>query len=234
MSELIVHHLPGAWGLPSVSPFCLKLDTYLRIVDIPARHVVDGTPFKAPKGKLPYIEHEGRRIGDSGLIIEYLARRFGRDANRGLSAADLACAHALRCLVEEHLYWIMVYDRWMVESNWRGFRKVVLGSVPAPMRHVIGPLARRGVRRQLAGHGIGLHTRDEIHAMGEKDMGAIADFLGEKPFLMGSEPTEIDAAAYGLLANILEAPIESPVKDAALARRHLVEYVDRMQRRFFP
>ena len=62
----------------------------------------------------------------------------------------------------------------------------------------------------------------------------VADFLGEKPFLMGGEPTEIDAAAYGLLANILEAPIESPVKDAALARRHLVEYVDRMQRRFFP
>jgi hypothetical protein len=29
MSELIVHHLPGAWGLASVSPFCLKLDTYL-------------------------------------------------------------------------------------------------------------------------------------------------------------------------------------------------------------
>lgn len=24
MSELVVHQLPGAWGLPSISPFCLK------------------------------------------------------------------------------------------------------------------------------------------------------------------------------------------------------------------
>ena len=32
MPNLIVHPLAGAWGLPSVSPFCLKLDAYLRLV----------------------------------------------------------------------------------------------------------------------------------------------------------------------------------------------------------
>lgn len=73
MAELVVHQLPGAWGLPSISPFCLKLDAYLRIADIPFRAVVDATPFKGPKRKLPWIEHEGKRIGDSGFIIEYVS-----------------------------------------------------------------------------------------------------------------------------------------------------------------
>jgi hypothetical protein len=59
LSELVVHQLPSAWGLLSISPFCLKLAVYLRMVDLPFRTVVDATPFRGPKGKLPWIEHEG-------------------------------------------------------------------------------------------------------------------------------------------------------------------------------
>ena len=232
-AELVVHHLPGAWGLPSVSPFCLKLDAYLRMTGIPHRDVVDGTPFGAPKGKLPYIEHDGRKIGDSGFVIEYLEKTFGRDPNAKLSAADRGVALALRRLIEENLYWVMVYDRWVVEENWRQFRGVVLGAVPAPVRPLIAPIARRGVKRQLKGHGIGLHSADEIHAVGLRDLGAIADVLGDKPFLLGDAPTEIDAVAYGLLPNIMQVPLASPVKDAALARPNLVAYVERMRSRYF-
>jgi glutathione S-transferase len=232
-SDLVVHQLPGAWGLPSISPFCLKLDAYLRMVGVPFRVVVDGTPFRGPKGKLPFIEHDGKKIGDSGLIIEYLAQRFGRDPDAGLSAADRGVALALRRLVEENLYWVMVYDRWVVEENWRQFRGVVLGAVPVPIRQLIAPIARRGVKRQLKGHGIGLHSPDEIHGIGRRDIGAIADVLGSKPFLLGDTPTEIDAVAYGLLPNIMYVPLASPVKDAALARPNLVAWVERMRRRFF-
>lgn len=60
MSDLVVHQLAGAWGLPSISPFCLKLDLYLRMVGIPYRTVVDATTFRGPKGKLAWIEHDGR------------------------------------------------------------------------------------------------------------------------------------------------------------------------------
>jgi glutathione S-transferase len=233
MSDLIVHHLPAAWGLPSISPFCLKLEAYLRLAEIPHRTVIDGTPFRAPKGKLPYIEHDGRKIGDSGFIIEYLVQRFGRDPNAALSAAERAAALALRRLIEENLYWVMVYDRWVVEANWRRFRDVVLSAIPAALRTLIAPIARRGVKRQLAGHGIGLHSEDEIHAIGLRDVGAIADFLGDKPFLMGDTPTEIDAIAYGQLPNIMQVPIDSPVKDAALAHANLVAYVERVKHRVF-
>ena len=233
MSELVVHQLPAAWGLPSISPFCLKLDVYLRMTGIPYRAVIDATPFAGPKGKLPWIEHDGRKIGDSGFIVEYLGERFGRNPDASLSAADRAVSRALRRMIEENLYWTMVYDRWIVDENWRRFRDVVLGGVPAPIRMVIAPLARRGVRQQLAGHGIGLHSPEEIHAIGRGDIAAIADVLGDKPFLLGDEPTTIDAVAYGILPNIMHVPIVSPVKDAALARTNLVAYVERMRVAYF-
>lgn len=233
MSDLVVHQLPGAWGLPSISPFCLKLDAWLRITGIPHTNVVDAAPFGAPKGKLPYIEHEGRKIADSGFIIEYLERRFGCDPNETLSPADRGVALALRRLIEENLYWVMVYDRWVVDENWERFRPVVLGGVPALLRPIIAPIARRGVKRQLKGHGIGLHSADEVHAIGMRDIGAIADVLGDRPFLMGDTPTEIDAIAYGQLPNIMRVPIESPVKDAALQRANLAAYVERVKQRLF-
>lgn len=233
MSELVVHQLPGAWGLPSISPFCLKLDLYLRMADIPFRTVVDATPFRGPKGKLPWIEHDGRKIGDSGFVIEYLETCFGCDLNAGLSAAERGVSLSVRRLIEENLYWVMVYDRWMVDENWRTFRDVVLGGVPAPIRGLVAFLARRGVRSQLRGHGIGLHSRPEIHAIGQRDMGALADLLGDKPFLLGARPAEIDAIAYGLLPNIMHVPIASPVKEEALKRANLVAYVERLRQRYF-
>lgn len=232
-SQLIVHQIPSGWGLPSIGPFSLKLETYLRIAGIAYEVVFDSTPFKGPKGKLPWIEHEGKKIGDSGFIIQYLEKRFGGDPNSGLSAADRAIALSLRRLIEENLYWVMVYDRWMVESNWPLTRQAVLGMIPAPVRAVMAPIARRGVRRQLEGHGIGKHSPDEIHAIGVRDVGAIADFLGDKPYLMGAMPTEIDAVAYGLLANIMLVPVESPVKNAANGRKNLVDYVERIRARYF-
>jgi len=39
--------------------------------------------------------------------------------------------------------------------------------------------------------------------------------------------------AYGLLANILLVPIESPIKETGLAMENLVPYLKRMKTRYF-
>jgi len=233
VSDVVVHELRGAWGLASISPFCLKLQTWLRIAGIPYSSVAAATPFGAPKGKLPFIEHDGRRIGDSGFAIDYLSQRLGRDPDASLDTITRGTAVALRRMVEENLYWTLVYDRWMVEENWRSFRDVVLGGVPAAVRPLIAPIARRGVRKQLVGHGMGRHSAEEIHAIGRRDIGALADVLGDRPFFLGDVPTGFDAVAYGFLANILEVPIASPVKDEGLRRASLPAYLARMRNRFW-
>jgi glutathione S-transferase len=127
----------------------------------------------------------------------------------------------------------MVFDRWLVDANWATTKETVLGLIPTPARLVVAPLARRGVRRQLVGHGIGLHAPEEIHAIGRRDIGAIADFLAAKPYLMGDSPTSIDAVAYGLLANIAWTPVVSPLKDEILERDNLRAHLERMRSRYF-
>jgi hypothetical protein len=139
----------------------------------------------------------------------------------------------LRRLIEENLYWVLVHDRWVVDSNWAVFRDVVLGGIPMPLRLAIAPIARRGVKKQLHGHGIGLHSTDEIHAIGQRDVAALSGVLGDKPFFMGEAATEIDAVAYGLLANIMDAPIETPIKPFITSHENLPGFVERFRARYY-
>ena len=104
---------------------------------------------------------------------------------------------AMRRLIEENLYWAIVYCRWFDDSNWPTIRKTFFGELPPIIRQVIPILARRNIQANLQGHGMGRHTPEEIYDIGLKDLTAIADFLADKPYLMGEEATTVDASAYG-------------------------------------
>ena len=75
---LTLYQTQRAWNAPNISPFCTKLETYLRMADIPYTIAPGNFPFqKAPKGKVPYILFEGRLISDSSRIIALLNERLG-------------------------------------------------------------------------------------------------------------------------------------------------------------
>jgi hypothetical protein len=48
-------------------------------------------------------------------------------------------------------------------------------------------------RRTLNAQGMGRHKPAEIVALGTRSIAATAEFLGNKPFFMGSEPAGVDA-----------------------------------------
>ena len=234
MSELKVYHLPGMWGLKSVSPFCLKVDAFLRMTGIPHVSVTASTPFGGPKRKAPWIEHDGRTLGDSTFIIAYLIDRFGVDPDAGLSADQRGRAVAIQRLVEENLYWVMVFDRWVRDENWPVLKQSVLGQVPSAVRWVIAPIARRGVKRQLQGHGMGLHSPEEIETIARRDLEALAGMLGDRYWFLGDSPTLVDATVFSLLANIRYAAFASPMKAMIDSHPNLAAHVDRFRARFYP
>jgi len=234
MSELKVYHLPGLWGLKSVSPFCLKVDAFLRMTGTPHASVTAATPFGGPKRKAPWIEHDGRTLGDSKFIIAYLIDRFGVDPDVGLSADQRGRAVAIQRLVEENLYWAMVFDRWVRNENWPVLKQSVLGQIPSVVRTVIAPIARRGVKRQLQGHGIGLHSAEEIEAIARRDLEALAGMLGDRDWFFGDSPTLVDATVFSLLANIRYVAFASPMKAMIEGHGNLAHHTDRFRDRFYP
>lgn len=227
-----LHQLPGeGWGVANPSPFCLKVETYLRMVKAPyeVSSTLDTRP--APKGKLPWIEDSGRKIADSGLILEHLERTYGLD--RGMSDHDRAVAHLVRRTLEESLYFVIVYTRWQDEAGWAKTKPLFFSSFPQPLR-TIGPIvARRQILRTLHGQGIGRHAIGKVLARGREDLDAVAGVLGDKPFLLGDTPRSVDATVFAFVENILHNTVRTPLSDHAAMRKNLPAYVARMKERFW-
>lgn len=222
-----------ALGLPNASPFCLKLETWLRMAGLDYEVVITPDPRKTPLGKLPVIEHDGRHIADSGCAIAYLEKACNVRLNASLNPAERAHAHALMRMIEEHDYWAALYFRWLDDSGWEATREAFFGSMNPVARGIATRLVRSKIRRDARGHGLALHSADEICRRFEEDMKVLAVSLGERPYFGGYQPANIDASAYGLLAQVLQAELRTPLRELAGQHPNLLEYVARMRERYF-
>jgi glutathione S-transferase len=231
---ITLHQFTPHWGFNS-SPFCLKLETYLRMADLPHTVISEDILDKAPKGKMPYIDDAGEKIGDSNLVIEYLQTKYGDRTDAHLSPADRGISLAMRRMIDENLYWCMVYSRWVNEANWQTTRSIYFSNMPPVIKQIVPGLLRKDVIKSLKGHGMGRHSEAEIYAIGGRDLIALSDFLSAKPFFFGEQPTILDAAAYATVRNLVEVPeIVSPLNDQAKQLDNLVAFCDRMTDRFYP
>lgn len=231
---ITLYQFARTWGLPNLSQFCVKLETYLRMNRIPYQ-IVETLPLKAPRGKLPFIDDEGIRIADSRLILHHLQSKYGNHFDARLSTQEQAVAKAFQRLLEEHLYWIGMVTRWdYSDSNWQANKQAIFGVLPPIARDVAAAIYRKRIKNQILGHGIGRLSHDEQFELGNEDLDSLANFLGDKPYFMGEQPTSLDTSAYGILVNIVGSPIESPLKDQAMSRQNLHDYCRRMQAEFFP
>lgn len=225
------------WNLPDMSPFCLKVETYLRMSNHEYGTAV-GDTRKAPKGKLPFIEVDGQRIADSGAILAHLETKGGA-LDVGFDAKQRATATAVRAMLEEHLYWIAVYFRWKEDAGWKLYKPMLLPlapalGVPSFVTPVMLSIARRQVLAALHAQGTGRHTSEEVAATGARILDAVSDLMSpEGPFFFGARPSTLDATVYAFLASVLFTPIEGPFLDHARKKANLVSYVDRMRARYW-
>lgn len=224
---------PPAWGMPSMSPFCIKVETYLRMVDLPYK-VRGGDPRRNPKGKIPWIEDDGQRVPDSSDIVDHLKATHGDPLDRELTELQRAEALLARRTIEEHLYWVLVYSRWVEPEGYVHVRGMILKLMPK----FIGPLLMdRVIRKRVAGylqaHGIGRHAPADIYRRGCEDLSALAVLLGDKPYLLGEQPTSIDASLYGFCVALWLFPADNPIKRHMATLGNLVAYTERMHTRYF-
>ncbi|XP_070539810.1 failed axon connections homolog [Ptychodera flava] len=214
-----------------LSPFPLKLETYLKFAKIPYK-VVFGKG-SGPKGKIPWIEYNGLKIGDSSLIIEFLNREFKIDLNKNLNPEEKAIGRAFQKMAEENMFW--GHPRWLFFQNhqeWPNFGRVL----KLKRKYLHMHRARRTQGKNMYGHGIGRHTEKELFSIVQKDLRAISTFLGEKKFLFGDEPCEYDCAIFGQLAQLLWCPFPGSPQQILIKGelRNIEEYCNMMKERFWP
>ncbi|KAG0710770.1 Failed axon connections [Chionoecetes opilio] len=225
----VVHMFPRGRKLPNLSPFVLKLETYLRMADI--KYEVDFEEPLGAKNKAPWITLNGEELTDSQLIVEHLASKFEKDFSSHLTREERATAHALRTMLEDHTLWVLVYERY-VEKRGKALLRGM--HVPCYLRMAVNMFVRR-IKKVCWLQGMGRHSPTEIQHMGKQDLSALSDYLGDKDFLMGDKATEVDCTLFGFLCQLMWADVGSPyVKMLETEFPNLRAYTLRVRDKFWP
>ncbi|MEP2103666.1 MAG: glutathione S-transferase family protein [Parasphingorhabdus sp.] len=223
----------SGFGVPSPSPFCMKGEILLKMAGAEYQTEIMDDPRKAPKGKLPFLTDDGTEVADTALIQWHLESKYGVDFDAGLTMEQRAVSHAMARMIEERLYWVTLYSRWIDDHNWPIIKNFWFGSMPPVIRSLVPIIAQKQVKSGLQAHGIGRHAMKDIYAFGAADLEALAVQLGSKPFMFGDQPSSLDATAYPSIANSLIEELPGPLLDAAKSHENFAPYVQRCEALWF-
>lgn len=220
-----------------MSPYSVKVRSYLRYKQIPHQWVVRGAQVQSEftaLAKLPLIPMlvtpEGEALQDSTPLIAEMERRFPEPA---LDPADVPRGF-LSALIEEYAdEWgnkAMFHYRWTYEPD-------QLASARRIAQAILGPDARQaeletaaeGVRQRMVPRlsFVGSHdgTRDLIEASYRRQLEIVEAHLTFRPYLFGGRPCLAD---LGLAAQLYELSID-PTPAALMQHFPLtLAYVARM------
>jgi len=228
-----LHTMVPAWGLPTFTPFGLKLIAYLGMAGIPYELHVEHDPRVGPTKKFPWIVDGGCALGDSALIVDHLVATRGDRVDARLSPDARALAHTTRRMIEEGLCFVLLYLRWVDDETFRTATDVALRGIPRLVRGVARQAIRRRMLRDLWGQGILRLKPPEVLALGRADLDALEILLGDKPFLFGEKPCSTDATMVAFLAVLLLVPLENELKDYAQSLPRLSAYTRRLAALYF-
>jgi glutathione S-transferase len=232
-----VYKYGPAFGLPDASPFVMKLETYLRVTGQEYETVI-GDVRKAPRTQLPFVDIDGKVIPDSTAIIDYIESTRTEKLDAHLDSREGAIALAFKSMLEEHLYFGLLFMRWVTDDGWTVFEptlREMLGKmgVPSLVRGMLSGSARKQVFGRTRAQGIGRQPRSELVGTCKKLVDALVVQLGDRPYICGDKPTTYDATVYAFAAGLLCPAFDNELHKHAAKMNNLVSYADRMKAQYW-
>ena len=154
---------------------------------------------------------------------------------------DKAIARSMRILMEDHLYWVLMVERY-VHHEARHLKDLVRRLHKNEKVHSLiferyRQMAVKKMSIQTYCQGLGRHTKGDLQRMGIEDLTAISSFLGSKTYILGGDkPSELDAVLFGFVTFILNSsPDDSPFKTLVEKRlTNLVQHSKLIKSKCFP
>lgn len=226
-SELTLYAFETPEGCFNMSPYCTKAEVLLKMADLPYQLEIPEDYKVFPKGKLPVLKDGDEVIEDSEFIRLHIANKYGKSLDANLTQEAIASGHALLRMLDERTIFGLVTGRWIEDSGWSVIEPLFFGELPPEERKAVGNDLRAQVSEGVKAHGFGRHTRPEQEVLLKTDINSVAVLLGDRKWLFSDEPTYLDAALFGFLANFYAAPPATKMTELVGAHSNLVAYVER-------
>eukprot|EP00892_Ulva_mutabilis_P010019 jgi/Ulvmu1/738/UM010_0111.1 len=232
--DVLLMKYPEAWGLPSLSPGCIQVEAYLRLSGISFAIDKLNTTGPSPTGCLPAVEssegiggHNKDRYDDlacASAAISFLCKK--KDLDKELPASMAAESVAFCCLIDSRLSPAVRYSTWCEWNSVFQLPEIVGDTLPWPLNYVIPYTQAVTVTRQFRGRDVGQlyqEARCVIKALNHRAQASDGDYL------LGKQPSALDAKAFGILSFIVAAPTAAPVlKDELSHSPALLAFLERV------
>jgi glutathione S-transferase len=232
----ILLHQPGGrpWGMPNMGPFCIKLETYLRMAGW--GYEWQRSDFRrAPKGKIPYVSLDGELVGDSQLILQRLERSRAAAGqptlDDWLDGTQHAIGHAVQRMLDEGTYFALLHLRWTDDAGWETYRPALARSL-GPIKVAL-PLIRRSINKRQHSQGTGRHATTDIEDMAIADLTSLAAIISDNAFLLGDRPSTYDSSAFASIEATVGFPVMSRTRAFALQHPVLSAYRERVRAKWW-
>ncbi|GFQ83772.1 failed axon connections [Trichonephila clavata] len=225
--------------LPSASPFCLKVETWLRMAEVKYENVDHKMKYKSKKGQLPFVEVNGVEIADSDIIIKELSQIFGKDLDENLTLDQKNVSHAFVSMLNNHTSWVVRWWRYshpgeFLKAAQMDIKRTLNSKLPKGLLQFFFKLGFKSNIKRAIGHGVGRHNSDEIYEFGKKDLKALSEYLAEKPYFFGDEPHLLDCVAFSHLCQFVFVPFGGMKEYLESDCTNLLSFVERMKERYWP
>tara|TARA_R110000796_G_scaffold23085_25_gene66515 strand:+ start:5030 stop:5815 length:786 start_codon:yes stop_codon:yes gene_type:complete len=224
------------WGpmfdCPSPSPYVMKSDIQLQMLGVDFDRAIADLDA-VPKHKAPYVMDGDLLVEDSNFIRAHFERKLGKSLNDGLSDDHRAASWAFERMAEDHINSVLAMERWLKDENFFEGPMLFFNDVPPLARDAIVKEIRDGMAQTFYARGLGRHSEEERMQLVALDLEAIAIQLGSKPYLFGDAPSVADASVSAALISAGTEYFDTPLTGLVRGHGNLVDYMDRIQDRYF-
>jgi glutathione S-transferase len=221
---ITLYSYPRLFGVADNNGYGLKVYAFLRLAGVAFEHQHIFDASAAPRGQLPYIVDDGQAIGDSDSIIEHVTGKYGVTLDEGRTAQQRDLDHLVTRLLDD-LYWTMSYSRWKDEAFWPAFRAALLREHPGLTAEGLQKAREFNLQRYHF-QGIGRFAPAAAYARGIADLQVLTHLVPTGSYVRGPQPSTIDAAIYGFIANIYYFRIETPLRQFVCEHPNLVGHCE--------
>ncbi|XP_074595851.1 failed axon connections-like isoform X2 [Brevipalpus obovatus] len=225
-------------SIPSVLYSALRIETYLRVADIPYENVDHMMRYRSQSSNdLPFIELNGREIADPETIITELSQEL-KDLDSDLSEEQKIITYSLSSMLLNHTcyvikVWRHKYPQEFLKVSGMDVKKNINSRLPSSILNWAFKLGFRSNLKDLIGHGFVSKNLESIINTGKADLQTLSKQLGAKDYFLGGKPHSLDCLAFAVLCQYIYVPFEGFDEYIKNETPNLLRFVEKMKTEYW-